>query len=120
MTLQHSFTKIENELLPKFRRKIATAESTEDVKKNYAYTMQNLLSQALQGDINADSGDITLLPDSEPHFSLSEKIQGESNFSSTWNSSDLPHVISRFTGVALSRFKYLEKNPEKTKVKIRN
>ena len=37
MTKQISFTKIENDLLPKFRKAIGAAESTEDVKKFFIY-----------------------------------------------------------------------------------
>ncbi|MCB2183959.1 MAG: hypothetical protein KQH63_18185 [Desulfobulbaceae bacterium] len=119
MSKQLSFTKIENELLPEFRKKIGTAESTEDVKKFYVYTMQNLFRQAFSGKIDLEYNDIELTPDNDPPFFMTEKFKDEADFSSTWNASDLPHVISRFTESAVNRYRHLEKKPEKTEAKIR-
>lgn len=119
MTKQQSFTKIENELLPEFRRKIGTAESTEDVKKFYVYTMQDLFNRVFSGKIDLKYGDVDLLPDQTPSFSFNEHIHDKEDFTSVWNNSDLPHVVSRFTDSALNHLKHLEKNPAKTESKIR-
>ena len=54
MIKQQSFTKIESELLPEFRRRIGTAESTEDVKKFYIYTMQELFNRVFSGKIDLE------------------------------------------------------------------
>ncbi|MFH1216277.1 MAG: hypothetical protein V1706_07230 [Pseudomonadota bacterium] len=119
MTTQLSFTKIENELLPEFRRKIGTAESTADVKKFFVYTMQELIRQVFSGSIEVGYEDVALLPNQVPPYSISSSVQDHENFSAIWTSSDLPHVISRFTESALNRHRHLEKNPEKTEAKIR-
>jgi hypothetical protein len=119
MTKQQSFTKIENELLPKFRRRIGTAESTEDVKKFYVYTMQDLFNRVFSGKIDLEYEDVVLLPDQAPSFSFNERIQGKEDFTSVWNNSDLPHIVSRFTDSVLNHLKHLEKNPAKTESKIR-
>ena len=119
MTKQQSFTKIENELLPEFRKRIGTAESTEDVKKFYIYTMQNLFNQVFSGKIDLEYEDVVLLPDQPPLLSFNERIQGMEDFTSVWNNSDLSHIVSRFTNSALKKLKHLEKNPAKTELKIR-
>ena len=119
MTTQLSFSKIENELLPKFRKKIGTAESTEDVKKFYVYTMQDLFRRAFSGKVDLDYNDIALMPNQDPPFSLTESFQDKADFSSVWNTSDLSHVVSRFTDTAINRYRHLEKKPAKTESKIR-
>ncbi|MFZ5759772.1 MAG: hypothetical protein ACOY4H_07930 [Thermodesulfobacteriota bacterium] len=119
MTTQLSFSKIENELLPEFRRKIGAAESTADVKKFFVYTMQELFRQVFAGQIEVGFDDIALLPNQAPPYSISATVQDHDSFSVIWASSDLPHVISRFTETALNRYRHLEKNPGRTEAKIR-
>ena len=119
MTRQISFTKFENLSLHDFRKKLSHAESTEDVKKFYVYTMQDLFNRVFSGKIDLEYGDVVLHPDQVPSFSFNERIQGMEDFTSVWNSSDLPHIISRFTDSALKNLKHLEKNPAKTESKIR-
>lgn len=119
MTKQLSFSKIENDLLPGFRKKIGDAESTEDVKKFYVYTMQGLIQKAFAGSVAVEYEDFSLLPDEDPPYAFNDRLLAIADFSSVWNSSDLPHVVSRFTETAVKRFKHLEKNPQKTESKIR-
>jgi hypothetical protein len=119
MTTQLSFTKIENELLPEYRRKVGSAESTEDVKKFYVYTIQDLLRQVFAGKIDPAFDEITLQPDQQPAFVFSSGIAGNEEFVSIWNSSDLPNVVTRFTETAVNHYRRLEKNPKKTEAKIR-
>lgn len=119
MTHQISFTKVENELLPKFRTRIATAESTEDVKKFFAYSMQELFSRVFSGELEVEYGDVRLDPGGEPPFVISEEVRSEEAFTSTWNGSDLPQVIVRFARTALHRHNHLAGKPEKTEAKIR-
>ena len=52
MSRQLSFTKFEKELLPGFRKKINTAESSEDVKTYYARTCLELLDKAFAGEFS--------------------------------------------------------------------
>ncbi len=119
MTTKFSFSKIENGLLPWFRKKIGNAESTEDVKKFYVYTMQELFHQVFSGNLNLDYDDISLQPNQDQSFVLDKRIKERADFAATWKNSDLSHVIIRFTETAINRYKHLEKNPAKTEAKIR-
>ena len=119
MTMQLSFSKIENELLPEYRRKIGSAESTEDVKKFYAYTMLDLFRQVFAGKIEPGFDDIALMPDRKPSFVISSGLNDKEDFTFIWNTSDLPNVVSRFTETAVKHYRHLEKNPKKTEAKIR-
>ncbi len=98
---------------------MGTAESTEDVKKFYIYTIQDLFNRVFSGKIDLEYGDVVLLPDQTPSFSFNERIQGKEDFTIVWNNSDLSHVVSRFTDSALKHLIHLEKNPAKTESKIR-
>ena len=119
MSTQLSFTKFENKLLPDYRHKISTAESTEDVKKFFVYTSLELFREIFPEKTDFDYGDITLTPGGESSFTLNEQLQASTEFSSTWNSSDLNHILSRLAETAINRYKHLEKNPAKTEAKIR-
>ncbi len=119
MTRQQSFTKAENELLPKFRKMTNEAESTEDVKKFFIYCVQELFSRAFDGRMELRFEEVELLPEGEPHFMISEEVRSREGFAEVWNASDLPHIVSRFAELALNRYKHLAKNPEKTETKMR-
>ena len=81
--------------------------------------MQNLFDRVFSAKIDLEYGDVVLLPNQSPSFSFNERIQRMEDFTSVWNSSDLTHIVSRFTDSALKHLKHLEKNPAKTKSKIR-
>jgi hypothetical protein len=49
MTKQIFFSKYEQKVLPNFRQKINEAESTEDVKKFFIYTVKELLAGKNRG-----------------------------------------------------------------------
>ncbi len=119
MSKQLSFTKIENELLHKFRKKMDLAESTEDVKKFYAYTTTDLLNLAFEEKINFTHNDIELTPNKEPNYKLKNLTAKTDHFDSIWTQSDLPKIIDRFTATAVKHYKHLEKGPGKTESKIR-
>ena len=119
MKKQLSFTKFENELLPDYRQKISTAESTEDVKKFFVYTSLKLFRQIFPEKSDFDYDNITLTPDRKPSFVLDEKLQASPEFSSTWEQSDLNHILTRLSETAMNRYKHLEKDPAKTEAKIR-
>ena len=119
MTRQQSFTKMENELLPKFRKMTNEAESTEDVKKFFAYSMQELFSQVFSGQLELQYGDIELLPGEEPPYRFSEAIKSLEDFTQVWGNSDLAHIVLRFAELAMNRHRHLAKNPKKTEAKIR-
>ena len=119
MTTQFSFSKIENELLPRFRKRLGDAESTEDVKKFYVYTMQDLFRQVFSGNLNLEYGDIFLQPNQDKPFALLERVKERADFVAIWKNSDLSHVVTRFSETAIHRYRHLEKNPAKTEAKIR-
>ena len=119
MSKQISFTRIENDLLPEYRRKIGMAESTEDIKKFFVYTIQELLQRAFDGKIAVAYEDIALDPDNPPHYRLSETLRTQEEFAAVWPGSDLAHIIARFTETAMNHYRHLARNPDKTEAKIR-
>lgn len=119
MTRMQSFSKAENDLLPKFRKLTNEAESTEDVKKFFVYCMQELFTQAFAGRLELRFGDIELVPEGGRFFSIDKEILSREDFTETWQSSDLPQIVARFAELAIGRYKHLEKNPKKTEAKIR-
>jgi hypothetical protein len=119
MSKQISFSKYEQKVLPNFRQKISAAESTEDVKKFFVYTVQELLESILPEKFGFEYEDIVLMPEKKPYYMLSERLLSFDAFKSVWNDSDLPRLLSRLAESALNRYKHLKKRPEKTESKIR-
>ncbi len=119
MSTQHSFTKFENELLPDFRKKINLAESDEDVKKFFVYTVQNLFSKVFSKKADYSYDAITLTPGRESGYSLAPALMEAEDFKEVWNNSDLPHIVGRLADTATKRYSHLGKHPEKTEAKIR-
>ncbi len=119
MTQRLSFTKYENEYVPSFRQKINEAESTEDVKKFFAYTVRELLERIFGGKLKIHYEDVALKPNSDPNFFLSERLLSSDSFKSVWENSDLPQVVGRLAKSAIRRYRRLEKHKEKTDAKIR-
>ena len=119
MTKKFSFTRHERQTLPNFRQKISKAESTEDVKKFFVYTVKEFLTNVFEGKMEFDDEALKLIPDSEPYFRLSERLLSSKGFTSVWNDSDLPRVITRLAESSIRRYKHLERHPEKTISKIR-
>jgi len=119
MSRQLSFTKQENDLLPKFRKMINEAESTEDVRKFFVYCIQELLAHAFAGRLEVRFEDVGLLPEGDPPYAISEQLRSREEFAEVWNASDLSQIISRFATLALNHHKHLAKNPGKTESKIR-
>jgi hypothetical protein len=119
MSRQLSFTKQENELLPKFRKMVNEAESTEDVRKFFVYCIQELCTQAFAGRVQVQFEDVGLLPEGQPPYAISEALRSSAPFAEVWQGSDLPQIIGRFAELAQRRYRHLAKNPEKTEAKIR-
>jgi len=118
MTKKLSFSKYENELRPEFRTMINKAESTEDVKKFFVYTISDLLDRIFQGRVEVEYEDMRFNPDAELGCDVGENLMNNEEFSRAWNESDLPHIIKRFADVAVKRHKHLVKNPDKSESKI--
>ncbi len=104
MSKQISFTKYEKELLPDFRQKINLAETSRDVKAIYARTSLELLDKVFEGTISFEFEDITLQPENDDKYVLSDRLFSSPAFTDIWNNSDLPNVLSRFTDTAINRF----------------
>lgn len=119
MTRQLSFSGYERKILPQFREKMNKAESTEDVKKVFIHTVEELLDGVFDGTVKMEDEDLMLLPDSKPYFQMSDRLRGEDHLKFYWTDSDLHHVIYRMAKSAAKRYKHLEKHPEKTEIKIR-
>ena len=119
MKKEFSFTRYEREILPNFRQKISKAESTEDVKKFFVYTVKELFKNVFEGQREFDYEEFELTPESEPHYRLSERLLSSKDFTSVWNHSDLPRVVKRLAESSIRRYTHLEKHPEKTDSKIR-
>jgi hypothetical protein len=119
MSKRLSYTKYEQELLPDFRAKINRAESTEDVKKFFVRTIQELFSKVFEGKMDLRYENVHLDPKNKPFCVFSDVVTESQPFKSAWNNSDLPNVIERLAEPAVRRYNYLEKKPEKTEAKIR-
>ena len=119
MTKQLSFSKYKHEVLPDFRQKINTAESAEDVKKFFVYTVQRLFGNIFDQSFAINYEDVALHPLHEPHYSISQRLLGSKDFSAIWNGSDLPHILAHLAEASINRYKHIEKHPEKTVAKIR-
>lgn len=119
MSRQLSFTKIEKELLPAYRQKMGTAESTEDVKKFFVYIIQELLNKAYGDKIAFEYSHIALDPSAPPYYHINEQLKSRDDFASVWENSDLSHIVSRFTDTAMNHYNHLAQNPAKTEAKIR-
>ena len=119
MAKQLSFTQNEQDVLPDFRQRINLAESTEDVKKFFVYTVKELFEDVFERKIDITYEDVELNFGEDPFFSVSDRLLALDAFSSVWNCSDLPNVLARFAKSAIKRSIHLEKHPEKTDSKIR-
>jgi hypothetical protein len=120
MSRQISFTKIEKELLPEYRQKIGSAESTEDVKKFFVYIVMELLNRAYDDKILFEYNDICLTPAKSPHYYINTNVTSSDDFASVWENSDLSHIVLRFTDTAMNHYAHISQNPAKTEAKIRN
>ena len=125
MTERLSFTKYENEILPTFRDRMNKAESTEDVRKFYFYTVKELLEKILElgEDEELDISypeDVDLDLNSDTNFKLGEKILQNQKIKEYLENSDLPDILQRLAESAIKRYVHLEKHRERTESKIRS
>lgn len=118
MARQLSFSKFEQELRPELRQNLNIAESTEDVKKFFVYTIQKLFDRVLEKKEAFTFEDIRLDPQEQNGFIISSKLLGDPDFAAVWQHSDLFNIVKRIADAASNRFKHLQKNPAKTEAKI--
>jgi hypothetical protein len=118
MARQLSFSKYEQELRPELRQNLNIAESTEDVKKFFVYTVQKLFDRVMEGKEAFTYEDIRLEPLKESGFFISDRLRAEPTFKTVWKNSDLSNIVKRMSDAAGNRHKHLMKNPAKTEAKI--
>ena len=118
MARQLSFSKYEQQLRPELRQNLNIAESTEDVKKFFVYTIQKLFGRVLEGKEAFQYEDIRLAPLEQSGFIISDKVLGDPEFAAVWQNSDLSNIVKRIADAASNRHKHLLKNPAKTEAKI--
>jgi len=118
MTKQLSFTKYERKILPDYRQRISSAESTQDVKNFFVYMVGMLFSEIFSDKIWLEESDIKLTPDKAAGYQLSKRLRGKPEFADIWGSSDLSDLLNRMAEVACKRYRHLEKHPERTLSKM--
>lgn len=119
MTDFRSHSRVENELTPKFRNDLNHAESTEDVKKFFNYTLQDLLARVLGASTRIEYEDIAL-GDRKKLYRVSKRLSAEPTYTRALDDSDLGAIMGRFAESAQKRMRHLETHPEKTQSKIRS
>ena len=116
MSQRISFTKIENELWPEYRDRLNKAESTEDVKKFFAYTATELLNQVLESrGAKARFEDVQLNPEGDGLFTLSSDFRESRDVSEVFHGSDLQDILERMARAAVKRYQHLSRNPNKSR-----
>ena len=118
MARQLSYSKYEQELRPELRQNMNIAESTEDVKKFFVYTIQKLFGRVLERKGAFAYEDIRLDPQEQSGFIISDKLLEDPDFAAVWRNSDLANIVKRIADAASNRHRHLQKNPAKTESKI--
>ncbi len=113
-----SYTKYENQVVRQYRHKLSHAESVEDVKKFFSYTMQELMDRVFDGQITTHFDDVQLEVSGKTGYVISDNLQKQAAFEQAWSESDLSCIVSRLAESALHRFRHLSTNPEKTNAKF--
>ncbi len=119
MTKQLSFTKYERKILPDYRQRISSAETTQEVKNFFAYMAAVLLGEIFTENLRLEDNDIELTPGKPAGYQISLRLHNLSEFQTIWESSDLSDMLDRMAEVACNRYRHLEKQPEKIPSKIR-
>ena len=119
MTRQISFSKYGNEVLPAFRNKINQAESTEDLKKFFVYTVKDLFDRIFTGQIDINYEDISLHTSAKSNYVINKRLLESQLFAASWQDSDLPNIVGALADTAMKRYIHLDKNPAKSEAKIR-
>ena len=119
MTKQLSFTKYERKILPDYRQRISSAESTQDVKNFFVYMVGTLFSEIFSDELMFEDSDIKLTPGRAAGYQLSKRLRATPEFAEIWKTSDLSDMLNRMAEVACKRYRHLEKHPERTLSKMR-
>jgi len=120
MDKQLSFTKHEREILPQLRENLNLAESTEDVKKFFAYAGKELFEHVLADQhVRINYDDIVFDPENTPFYQVSERLRSHEAFLTVWKNSDLANLLSNMAATSKNRYIRLEKHLDKTEAKTR-
>jgi len=76
------------------------AETCDDAKHFFAQTVEGLLTQVFGEDAGIRVEDVTLVPEREPFYVISDRLMQTAGFRKEWEASDLRHVIARLAGTA--------------------
>lgn len=118
MNKQVSYSKIENEVRAHFRNNLNQAESSEDVRKFFAYAVRELIDKAFEGEITFHFGDIELASGQEQAFLIHQGLLHDLTFMNAWHNSDLHPIIERMAVTAAKHLKHFDKMPDKTEAKM--
>ena len=119
MATQVSFSKYENDLIHEFRNRMNSAESSEDVKKVFDYSMRELFNKIFDGQVKLKREDFIFTHNKEALFQIHDRLRSTAAFWDAWDNSDLSNIVGRFAQTANHRHIHLEKHREKTNLKIR-
>ena len=111
-----SFSKLEKSILPKHRNRLNHAESVEDVKKFFFYTINELFTKIFNGSYKLATEDIVLAPQRGSYYNISGRMQ---NHKQIWEKSDLAMIIHRLAKSSAHRYQHLAANPLKSQLKIK-
>jgi len=120
MNEKQSFSKIENEIIRHYRKQLSHAESVEDVKKFFNYTITDLIKKVFKGKIDRNLEEIHFNSKKTPFYKIHDELYNDETFAAVWSNSDLSAIIHRFAESAEHRYRHLSDNPEKTRLKIKN
>ena len=120
MNEKRSYSKIENDVIHHYRKQLNHAESVEDVKKFFNYTVTGLVTKVFEGKIDRNLEEIRFNPDKMPFYKIHDELYNDETFAAVWSDSDLSAIIDRFAETAEHRYRHLSGNPEKTRLKIKN
>ena len=113
-----SFTAYEKELPKNFGDRLNKSESIDDVRREFKIVVLKLLNNIFPENDFDISRIIVNYENAE--FKLSEELFENNAFMEIWKGSDLSEIIQRFLKEASHRYIHIKKNPEKTKLKIKN
>ena len=95
MGYQDSFTKYEREIQHGFRQRMKQVETCDDAKQLFSQTVERLLVKLFGDDLGIGVEDVTLVPEEEPFYRISDQLMDTKGFRQAWEGSDLRHVIAR-------------------------
>ena len=118
MVKQVTFNDHEREIRPRFRMLTDSAESTEDVRKQFERAARDFLGRALGPEWEIGEEDVLFDPETDAGYVLSQALLGDERFATVLGGSDLGPILERLARKAVNRFRQLEKNPGKTEAKM--